>query len=169
VVDVSTVGVLRRGLARLAVNPSRAIYGGIVATAVIVAASSHDEPMLAVAAATALTVVVFWIAHVYSAVLEHRYHGNRLRLRDVRRIMSEELPMVEAAVLPIVVLLVGAFDQVSDQAATNVALAAGVAQLLVWGAVAARRAGWSWPATLGASAIDGVLGLLVIGLKSILH
>lgn len=161
--------VLRHVLARLSVNPSRAVYGAIVATAVIVAASTHDEPVAAVAGAVALTVVVFWLAHVYSAVLEHRYHGNRPRFADIRRIMAEELPMVEAATLPIAVLLLGAFNVLRDPFAVNLALAIGVAQLLVWGAVAARRAGWSWAATVGTSVVDGVLGLLVIGLKSILH
>ena len=90
-------------------------------------------------------------------------------MADIRRIMAEELPMVEAATLPIVALMLGAFNVLRDPFAVNLALAIGVAQLLVWGAVAARRAGWSWPATVGTSAVDGVLGLLVIGLKSILH
>ncbi|HKD96666.1 MAG TPA: hypothetical protein VKB69_03595, partial [Micromonosporaceae bacterium] len=57
-----------RELTRLTTNPARAIYGTIVATAVTAASSEH-EPIGTIAAAVTVTLVVFWIAHVYSAVL----------------------------------------------------------------------------------------------------
>src|SRR5262245_52814999 len=158
-----------REIARVTRNPARAIYGTIVATAVIVVTGSHDEPAGAVAAATSVTLVVFWVAHVYSAVLDHRYSDRGFRWRTVWSIMVEELPMVEAPALAIGVLLLGVFRVVPDALAINMAQVLGVLQLIVWGLVAARRAGWSWPATLLASAIDGGLGLLIIGLKSLLH
>jgi hypothetical protein len=53
--------------------------------------------------------------------------------------MSNELAMIEAPALSIVFLLLGAGGLLGDQLAVNLALANGVAQLLFWGIVAARR------------------------------
>ncbi|HKD96907.1 MAG TPA: hypothetical protein VKB69_04820, partial [Micromonosporaceae bacterium] len=94
---------------------------------------------------------------------------NEFRFASIPKVMADELPMVESPALAIVVLLLGALGVFSERLAINLALGLGVAQLLAWGAVAARRAGWSWPATVAASAIDGALGLLIIGLKTIVH
>jgi len=158
-----------RELTRITRNPSRAIYGTIVATAVTAASSSHDEPASLVAAAVAVTLVVFWIAHVYSAVLEDRYAGEPLSGAVVRDAAVEEVTMVEAGLVSIVILLLGAAGLISNDLAVALALASGVAQLVIWGMVTARRAGWSWLAASVASVFDGLLGLIIIALKSLLH
>src|SRR5262245_52152760 len=158
-----------RELTRITRNPSRAIYGTIVATAVTAASSSHDEAAGHVAAAVAITLVVFWIAHVYSAVLEARYAGEVLSGAVVRDAAVEEFTMVEAGLVSIVILLLGASGLIAEDFAVSLALASGVAQLVIWGMVTARRAGWSWLAAAVASAVDGMLGLIIIALKSLLH
>jgi hypothetical protein len=158
-----------RELTRITRNPSRAIYGTIVATAVTAASSSHGEPASLVAAAVAVTLVVFWIAHVYSAVLEDRYAGEPLSAAVVREAAVEELAMVEAGLVSIVILLFGASGLIANDLSVTLALASGVAQLVIWGMVTARRAGWSWAAAALASTVDGLLGLVIIALKSLLH
>jgi hypothetical protein len=166
---MSSSGPVQARLARLATNPARAIYGSIVATAVIAASSAHEESALRVAEATAITLVVFWLAHVYSAILEHRFEGNEFRMSVIPKVMAEELPMVESPAVAIAILLAGALGWISDDLAINLALAAGVAQLLMWGVIGARRLGWSWPATIVAGLIDAAFGLIVIALKAIVH
>ena len=158
-----------RRLARLAANPSGAIYGTIVATAVTAAASAHDETPARIAAANVLTLLVFWLAHVYSEVLAHRLRGAEFRVSVVRTTMANELPMIEAPALSIVFLLLGALGLLDDQLAINLALANGVAQLFIWGIVVARRLGWSWPASALSGVVDASFAVVIILLKALLH
>jgi hypothetical protein len=151
---------------RLAANPSGAIYGTILATAVIAAAASHGEPPGRIAAATAGTLLVFWLAHVYSELLAR---GGRFRWAAVRGTMAEELPMVEAPLPSIGFLLLSAVGLVGDRLAINLALANGVAQLFGWGALAGRRLGWSWFATVGTGLVHAAFGAVIILLKALIH
>src|SRR4051812_35929725 len=100
-------GASTRRLARLAANPSGAVYGTIVATAVIAAAGAHAEHAGRIAVVTVVTLLVFWLAHVYSEVLEHRLRGQRWWFATVREVMTDELAMIEAPALSIVLLLLG--------------------------------------------------------------
>jgi hypothetical protein len=151
---------------RLAANPSGAIYGTILATAVIAAAANHGEPPGRIAAATGGTLLVFWLAHVYSELLAR---GGRFRWTAVRAAMADELPMVEAPLPSIVFLVLGAVGLLGDRLAVNLALANGVAQLLGWGALAGRRAGWSWFATLATGLVYAAFGVVIVLLKALLH
>src|SRR6266581_4298993 len=63
-------GVLRsRRLRKVAANPRGAIYGTIVATAVIAATARHESPPI-VLLTTIATLFLFWLAHVYADVLD---------------------------------------------------------------------------------------------------
>src|SRR4051812_7195318 len=88
-------GALSRRLARLTANPSGAVYGTIISTAVIAAASVHNGTPEQILAANVLTLLVFWLAHVYSEVLEHRLRTSEFHFRVVRATMANELAMVE--------------------------------------------------------------------------
>jgi hypothetical protein len=153
----------------LAANPSGAIYGTILATAVIAAAGNHGEPPGRIAVVTVVTLLVFWLAHVYSEVLANRLRGGRLRWTAVRATMADELAMVEAPLLSIVFLLLGAIGLFGDRLAVNLALANGVAQLFGWGALVGRRLGWSWFATLATGLVDAAFGVVIILLKALVH
>jgi hypothetical protein len=83
--------------------------------------------------------------------------------------MANELPMIEAPALSIIFLLLGAVGLLREQLAVNLALANGVAQLLIWGIVVARRLGWSWFASILAGAVDASSGVVIIVLKALLH
>ena len=58
----------------LVASPRSAIYGTILATAVIAATAGHEPPGF-ILAATAATLAVFWLAHVYADILEHELAG----------------------------------------------------------------------------------------------
>jgi hypothetical protein len=160
---------IRARLARLAANPAGAIYGTIVAASVVAAAGGHDAQAGAIALTTVLTLLIFWLAHLYAHVLESRLRDERSQLTTVRTVVVEELAMIEAPAPSIVFLLLGAAGVYSSGLAVNLALGNAVVQLLLWGMLVARRLGRSWPATVVAGVVDASFGLAIIALKALLH
>jgi len=153
--------------ARLSVNPSGAISGTIVAMAVI-AAADPQAPAGAVLAATVGTLLVFWLTHVYPEVLAQRLH-NSYDLSSILGTMARQLPMLEAPALSVLFVCLAALGLVDQGLAVSLALSNGVGQLFGWGVIVGRRLGWSWPAALLAGAVDGTLGLVIVGLKVLLQ
>ena len=121
----------RRGWS--ASNASGAIYGTIAATAVIGASVRHQPPGR-ILALTVATLVILWLAHVYAEALSHHLRGaTRPRWAIVVAAMVEERPMLVAPALSLLLLLLGAVDLLDEHVAVNLALWAGVAQLVGWG------------------------------------
>jgi hypothetical protein len=152
-------------------NPARAIYGAILVMAVIIAIS-HDDSVgtAAILGAVAGTTLVFWLAHVYAEALGNRVSGGQERVfANVRAAALHEWPLVEAAVLPMLALLLGVIGLVQRDTAVSIAIGVGVVELFAWGIAAGRRAQLSLKATIGVGAANGALGLLMVGLKVLVH
>src|SRR6266516_501583 len=148
--------------ARLTANASRAIYGTIVATALIAATSAHEDNPGRIGLTVLVTLLVFWLAHVYSAFLEHGLRQEQLAAAHLRATMAGEFAMVEAPGLSVAILFVGALSWVDDRLAINVALANGIVQLFLWGAAVARRLGRAWPAALVAGLVNAGFGVVIV-------
>jgi hypothetical protein len=73
---------------------------------VIPATAGHQTPGL-VLAATVASLLVFWLAHVYSDFLDHGVRQAGFDLKILPGIMARELPMLAAPALSIVFLLLG--------------------------------------------------------------
>ena len=146
-----------------------AIYGIIAAMAVIAGAassSSHAKPL----SLTVATLLVFWLAHVYAQALSHHLRGaRRLEWAVVRRAMAEERPLLEGPVPLLVVLALGAGGVIDQHLAIRLALWLGVAELVAWGILYARRQRWRWVTALVAGAINGLFGLLIVVLEVVVH
>jgi hypothetical protein len=152
-------------------NPARAIYGAILVMAVIIAIS-HDDSVgtAAILGAVAATTLVFWLAHVYAEALGNRVSGGQERVfANVRAAALHEWPLVEAAVLPVMALLLGVIGLVQRDTAVSIAIGVGVLELFAWGIAAGRRAQLSLKATIGVGVANGALGLLMVGLKVLVH
>jgi hypothetical protein len=150
-------------------DSAAAIYGTIIATAVIGAGAGYT-PLNKVLALTVATLVIFWLAHVYTQTLAHHLRGGtRLRWATVKEAMAEEGPMLFAPALSVVFLLLGVLGLLEDHTATRLAIWAGVAQLAGWGIVYARRQGWGWRTAAVAGAINGAFGLVIVVLEVLLH
>ena len=138
-----------RRLARiLAANPRAAIYGTIVATAVIAATAAGGMSPALILAATVATLLVFWLAHVYADFLDHGLRHGRSDLKVLGSIMVQELSMLVAPALSILFLLLGALGVLEEALAVRLALWNGVVQLVGWGIDVGRRRGQAWPAAL---------------------
>lgn len=157
-----------RWLAIIAANPRGAVYGTIVATAVIAAAAGHASPGL-ILGATVATLVVFWLAHVYADFLDHGLREARFHLKVLPAIMSRELSMLAAPALSVVFLLLGAVGLFDEEWAIRLALWNGVVQLLAWGTDVGRRRGQAWPAALLTGVVNAVFGVVIIVLEVLLH
>jgi hypothetical protein len=144
-----------------------AIYGQILATAVL-AGLSEDAGITSreLFADVAVTALVFWLAHVYAQALAARIGLSRgLTFSDVREVAAEEWPMVWAATPTLLALGLGWAGALSRDAAVTLGIGLGVAGLVAWGFLIARRSGMSRLGTLGAVMLNAAFGLAIVGLK----
>ena len=149
-----------------------AIHGTVVGAAVVMAASLHGT-LADILVAVLVTLLVYWVAeryaHLLAAAVRGREEGWRSVRAGVRRVLHEGWPMVEAAYLPLVVLVV--VDLVTDRLEVAVFASLGTSTLLLGalGHLAARRAGATRVGAFGWAAASGVLGLVTVCLKLLLH
>ena len=148
-----------------------AIYGTILVTAVIAYSSEDDDLGTGqILIAVVVTLVVYWLAHVYTDVLGARMAGSTAPLRDVvRRVAADEWPLVQATIAPAIPLLLGATDALSRSTAVNLALGVALADLCGWGYRAARASHQSRAKSAVSALLAVALGLLVVLLKNLLH
>jgi hypothetical protein len=155
----------------LPANAARAIYGQILVTS-MVGALSEDSDIDAeyILVSVGATMLVFWLAHVYAAALAQGLEvGRHLRWPEFRALAIDEWPLVQATFPTAIVLALGALGVVSTETAVDVAIAVGVVALFSWGLAIGRDSGSSWPAALFGAAISAGFGLVVVGLKAIVH
>ena len=113
-----------------------------------------------------VTSVVFWLAHVYShAVALVVAREQHLSFAEVRHIARHEGAVVEAAVPPLVALLLGALGLISTHAAVWIAFVLGLAVLAVQGVVFARVERLRWLGTFVVVTINLGLGVSIVVLK----
>jgi hypothetical protein len=148
-----------------------AIYGTVVATALV---SAFRESHLGAKESTLSllsTIVVFFLAHTWSAIAGERIHaGHRFSRHHAWEIVRAEWPLVEAGLAPAVVLMIGWTAGVDDRAATDAALVVCGLQLLGWGFAVGRRAfDPLWQAVLSALG-STLLGAGLVALEvAVLH
>jgi hypothetical protein len=145
------------------------VYGTIVVMATITAGSHGPETVAwELAVAVAVTVLVFWIAHVYAHTLaESLERGRRLDTAEFTSIAKRELAMPLAAVAPVAVLVLSAVGLLKVQTATWLAMGVGVATLAVQGARYAALESLGRAASIVAIALNVALGLVIVGLKAL--
>ena len=143
------------------------IYGTILVLAVIVAgAKAFEHEAGHIAGLVAVTVVVFWLAHVYADALAHAVaYDQHLSFADLRRIAHREASMLEAAVPSLVALLLGAFGILSTKLAVWVAFGLGLVVLCAQGITFARVEHMGRLGTLAVVAANLGLGVALVGLK----
>jgi hypothetical protein len=115
-------------------------------------------------------MLVFWLAHWWSEVLgEQISAGPAFRHRDVLVVARREWPLVEAAVVPTLLLALAWAGAWSRETGAELALAAAVLQIIGWALVAGRRAGWTWLRSGVFAAGQGALGSALLLLERFAH
>jgi hypothetical protein len=156
---------------RLRGNVAAAVYGQILATS-LVATLSEDGGISSTELLfwLGLTMVVFWVAHVYAEAVARRLdRGRDLEVADIRELVTDELPELVAVLPPMAAIALGAVGLLERDTAVELAIALGVALLAAWGYVIARRTHLSPRATVGSVVLNGAIGLAIVGLKVWIH
>ncbi|WP_019180694.1 hypothetical protein [Microbacterium yannicii] len=161
----------RRGMKRVldAYSGEHAVYGLVLVTA-LVAVGWEDETDLEVLIFVVGTVFVFWLAHIYAAVVSSRAAQPAPPLRSaIVKGVRHASGMLVAMLVPALLLLLGATGVVEEYTAYFLALGSGVVLLAVIGWANAVRNGsplrWRIAGTLATTA----LGVLVIVLSILVH
>ena len=143
------------------------IYGTIIVLAVVVAgARAYEHEAGHIAGLVAVTVLVFWLAHVYADSLAHAVeHDEHLSLAEVRRIARHEASIIEAAVPPLAALLLGALGIVSTELSVWTAVVLGLVVLFAQGIAFARIERLGRLGTLVVVLANLGLGVTLVGLK----
>lgn len=143
-----------------------AIYGSILAASLIAIFRQEHSSAHTIALALLGTMGVFWLAHVWSAIVGERLHyGELFTWRRGARLARAEWPLVEAAFAPTAVLVLGWLGVIGNHTAENLALAVCIAQLFAWGLAVGRRAYHRWWAAILAGLGESLLGLGLVWLE----
>jgi hypothetical protein len=142
---------------------ANAIYGSLLVTSLVAVQWRHEPSTEAIAASLVVSVVVFWLAHVWSEIVNRRVRGP-ISGRDAAGLAVEEFPMLEAAIVPAIVLALSRFGLAADTAIA-LALVVCIAQLFVWGLIVGRAAHSSRLIALRVAIIDSLLGVAIVALK----
>jgi hypothetical protein len=164
---------MERGLARRLFVPrgqiAGAVYGTIVVMGALVAGSKGEPDPARLGAIVSATVLVFWLAHVYSDALgETITRGRRLDRRELMDVARRELGIPLAAVGPLAALLLGAIGVLRDTTAIWIALLMGLGTLAVTGIAYARIERMGRPGTVAVVAVNLAFGLALVALKAAL-
>jgi hypothetical protein len=147
------------------------IYGTVLTIGLIAAYSSDEEldPLL-MAVAVVVTTGVFWLAHAHADVLAQRYFAGRpLKRSEIAEQLREALPMVRASLPPVLGLVAGGVGLLDDDSSVYLALGIGVAELAGWGIATGRKEQLGRLRTGALIALNVGLGLMMVGLKLLIH
>lgn len=149
-----------------------AVYGLILYSALIAVVSTDHGDSLEVFVVSALSLLVFWAAHVYAGTIAGHgmRDGSEVRVRDaLRTTIGHVSGMLYAAILPSIVLLLGATPALSYDASVNASLYVVLVMLAVIGYSSfAERRSRVIIRILGALG-TAAFGLVMIVLNAVVH
>ena len=150
-------------------NLAGGIYGTILVTSIVAAADASHTIWLSLGIVE-VTMIVFWLAHVYAGALARSIATTEtFSRREVRQVAGHEWPLLQAAIVPSVVLLAGGVGLIRTQLAYWLAIGYGVAALIWWGLLFARKEGLGRIATIAVVLINASFGLVIVVLKEFVN
>ncbi len=145
------------------------VYGTIVTMATVTAGASAEADAWRLAVIVSATVLVLWIAHVYSHALgESLELQRRLDGAELAAVARRELSIPEAALAPVAALVLGAIGILGEQTAVWLALGIGVATLAIQGGRYATLEQLGRTGRWAAIAVNVLLGLVIVLMKALL-
>lgn len=129
-----------RAPARALRNPAGAVYGTVVAGAVIATESAAEVDLPRLTATVLATLTIYWLAHTYAELVDLRIRSARSPLaEELRAVLRDESAIVGASFVPLTVVLVGHLLGLGERAAVQVGLWSVVLLLAGWALLAGRR------------------------------
>lgn len=147
------------------------VYGLILVSGMIVVSGTVSGTSLNALVTVAVTVVVFYLAHVYAGTL------GRLAATDGEAGLRTSLAgaarhsrgMLVSSIVPLLILLLGTTDLIDDTVAIWSALIANTVMLGVLGWIVVARWSTHWMPRLLSALITAGFGLVLIALKALIH
>jgi hypothetical protein len=150
------------------INGEGVITGTVVSAAAIAAAVGHLEETRLVVAILA-TAFIYWLAHLHARTLgdavKHRTHP----MDALKEALAETWPILAAAAVPSVILIVTQLAGVEVRTAAWIAVIASTVLLTIYSFIAGRRGGLGLAGSLLSASVGALLGVLIIVLKAWLH
>ena len=135
--------------------------------AALTAGAAGNPGLWQLSAIVATSVLVIWVAHVYSEGLGESIElGRRLDSPELAAIARRELAIPLAAVVPIAALALGALGFVRETRAVWLAILIALATLMLQGARYAAVERLSRMGTLVSIGVNTLLGLVIVALKA---
>ena len=116
-----------------------AVYGSVLVTALVGAAFEAHLGARSMTLTLLTTILVFWLAHVWSEVMGVRLAGTVPKWSAARRVAVLEWPVVEAGLGPDALLALAWAGVYSRHTGAKLAMIAAVLQLAAWGFAAGWR------------------------------
>ena len=148
------------------------VYGTILVNGMIIVSGTYGATSWETFITVLGTVLVFWIAHVYAGTVAGHgvIEGDETTLRTaLRRSLRRSLGFLTSALIPCLILLIGALRVIPDVLAIWTALWLGVIILGVLGYRAFAVRGSSMAIRILGCLGTATLGLAMIFLKALIH
>lgn len=153
-----------------AADPAGLLYGAIVSSAALAAVSVHTAEAARVAIATGAVLVIYWMADLYVHALAVRFDGDtRGLLHRLRRSASHKASVLKGGVPGILVYVVVYSLGAESSTAAFMALGTAVVLLSVAGFLGAQHAGAAVRPAMVEGAGAGLLGVVIMVAKFLLH
>jgi hypothetical protein len=147
-----------------------AVYGSFLVASVVGATFEAGADARTLTGSAFVSMLVFWLAHVWSEVVgEHVSAGTRFHARVIPVIARREWPLVEAAAVPTALLALAWAGVWSRETGAALALGSAILQITGWGVVAGFRSGASPLSAVILGVGQGILGVLLLVLESLIH
>lgn len=160
---------LARRLAQVP-NPAELLYGAVVAASVLATASAHTEDFKNIALAVCLVLVVYWSAHVYVEAQSMQLRGDaRHLLRLLGHTAGHEAAVIAGGFPAVLVFVLADVLGASASRAAVIAVWFSLLVLFCVGLLTAHAAGRRGLPALVDACLAGLVGVLVIVAKMLLH
>lgn len=148
-----------------------AVYGLILVSGMIVVSGSLGATSASALLTVAITVVVFYAAHVYAGALARlaATDGAAGLRGSLRRAARRSAGLLVAATPPLVILLLGTTDVIDDVYALWTALIVNTVILGVLGWIAVARWSTHWLPRIVSAVVTAAFGGVLIILKALIH
>src|SRR2546423_11036518 len=143
------------------------VYGTIIVMSILAAgAKPYEHQLWRLIVIAAVSVVVLWLAHVYShGLAESLGLGRRITVAELSSIARREYSIVAAAIPPVAAVGLGATGVLGEPRAVQLALWLGVAALTAQGIRYARLERLSRTATFVTVSLNLAIGLGLVALE----
>lgn len=151
-------------------NPGAVVYGTIAVGLIIAAENPAVETYPKLVSATAVTILLYWLAHAYAAsVGEQLADPGPVSWKRRAQALRHEWAIVKGASTPLLVLLIGWAARASLETAAAAALWTAIVGLFLFEVGAGARARLPWSRLFGSALLGATLGGALLLVKALLH